>query len=59
MFHPDFNISKIILQNKIHAIANNFHNKINMLKTEEDMKIFIEKELDVNIKNILNISKKE
>lgn len=59
MFHQDFNISKIILQNKIHTIANNFHNKINMLKTEEDMKIFIEKELDVNIKNILNISKKE
>lgn len=59
MFHKDINIAKVILQNKIHSIADNFHNKINMLKTEDDIKKFIENDLDINIKEILNIPKKE
>lgn len=59
MFHKDFNISKIILQNKIHRIANKLHNEINMLKTEDEMLEFIENKLDINIKEMLNINKKE
>lgn len=55
IYHDDFAISKVILQNKIKKISDQLHNEINKIKTEEELVAFINERLDINIKDHINI----
>lgn len=49
LFDDNFRIEKYILQGKIRRISDMLHNKILTIKTREELKKFIETELDINI----------
>lgn len=49
IINPEFVIEKYILQGKIRKVADALHNKILYIKTPEEMKEFIENELNINI----------